>query len=228
MSHSIPEIIWRPPPDIAGKTPMDKYRHHINKKFSQSLNNTHQLHAWSVANQQPFWLDLYAYLGLMPPLPADMTRAYDDSLPMSSIPPFFRGLELNYTENVLQNAKWHPKTVALIGLRERQDLDGPIEKVTWRALKERIRKASNALRSCSVGKGDVVAALVSNSIEAVVLFLSTAAVGAVFTSISPDLGVEVCSRRSLWSYMMINSSQHEQHCTTKLTPPRAVSPDYDR
>jgi acetoacetyl-CoA synthetase len=120
-------------------------------------------------------------------------RAYDESLPMSSIPPFFEGLELNFAENVLENAKRHPKNIALIGLREGQDLDGPVEKVTWRALKEKVRKASNALRSCSVGKGDVVAALVSNSIEAVVLFLSTAAVGAVFTSISPDLGVEVHS-----------------------------------
>jgi acyl-coenzyme A synthetase/AMP-(fatty) acid ligase len=63
-----------------------------------------------------------------------------------------------------------------------------------RAPREKIRKASNALRSCSVGKRDVVAALVSDSVEAVVLFLNSATVGAVFTSVSPDLGVEVCRR----------------------------------
>jgi acetoacetyl-CoA synthetase len=193
MSLSALEVIWRPPPDLAGKMPMDIYRQHINKKFSQSHKTIRDLHSWTVANQQPFWLDLYSYLELIPPLPAGVKRAYDESLPMSSIPPFFEGLELNFAENVLENAKRHPKNIALIGLREGQDLDGPVEKVTWRALKEKVRKASNALRSCSVGKGDVVAALVSNSIEAVVLFLSTAAVGAVFTSISPDLGVEVRS-----------------------------------
>lgn len=194
MSPVTPEIIWRPPLNLVGKVPMDIYRAHINRKFSQSLKTTQDLHSWSVANQQPFWLDLYRYLELIPPLPAGMTRAYDESRPMSSIPPFFGGLELNYAENVLENAKRHPKNVALIGLREGQDLEGPVEKVTWRALKERVRKASNALRSCSVGTGDVVAVLVSNSIEAVVLFLSAAAVGAVFTSISTDLGVEVRSR----------------------------------
>jgi acetoacetyl-CoA synthetase len=181
-------------PNVVGKMPMDIYRQHINRKFSQAIRTTQELHAWSVANQQPFLPNLYSYLDLIPPLPAGLTRAYDESIPISSIPPFFEGLELNYAENVLENAKRHPKNVALIGLREGQDLDGPVEKVTWRALKERVRKASNALRSISVGKGDVVAALVSNSIEAVVLFLSTAAVGAVFTSISPDLGVEVRSR----------------------------------
>jgi hypothetical protein len=40
----------------------------------------------------------------------------------------------------------------------------------------------------------VVAALVSNSVETVVLFLSSATVGAVFTSVSTDLGVGVCRR----------------------------------
>jgi hypothetical protein len=37
---------------------------------------------------------------------------------MSSVPPFFEGLELNYVENALENAKRHPKNVALLGLRE--------------------------------------------------------------------------------------------------------------
>ena len=41
----------------------------------------------------------------------------------------------------------------------------------------------------------MVAALVSTSIEAVILFLSTASLGAVFSSISPDLGVEGCIAR---------------------------------
>jgi acetoacetyl-CoA synthetase len=130
MSPATPEVIWRPPPDLIGKMPMDVYRQHINKKFSLSLKTTQELHSWTVANQQPFWLDVYSYLELVPPLPAGITRAYDESLPMSSIPPFFEGLELNYTENVLENAKRHPKNVALIGLREGQDLDGEVEKVT--------------------------------------------------------------------------------------------------
>jgi hypothetical protein len=128
MSPPLPELIWRPPPDLVGKMPMDIHRAQINKKFSQSLKKTQELHSWSVANQQPFWLDLYSYLELIPPLPAGMTRAYDDSRPMSSIPPFFQGLELNYTENVRENARRHPKNVALIGLREGQDLHGPVER----------------------------------------------------------------------------------------------------
>lgn len=197
MASPTPEVIWQPPPELAGKMPMDVYRRHINRNFSQSLSTTRELQAWTVANQQPFWIDLYTYLGLIPSLPAGMTQAYDDSLPMSSIPPWFEGVQLNYAENVLQNAERVPENVALIGLREGQDLDGEVEKVTWAALRERVGKVSAALRTRGIRKGDVVAAIVSNSIDAVVLFLSTAAVAAVFTSISPDLGAEVCTESIL-------------------------------
>ena len=168
---------------------MDIYRKHVNKSFEQSLSTTQQLQAWTVANQQEFWMDLYDYIGLIPPLPKHVTRAYDESLPISSIPPFFEGLLLNYAENVLANAEKFPGGIALIGLREGQGLEG--EKVTWRLLKERVREVKSALRARGLKKGEVVAALVSTSVDAVVLFLASATLGAVFTSINPDLGVEV-------------------------------------
>ena len=170
---------------------MDVYRYHINKKFNVTLNNSHALHQWTVENPQEFWLDLYSYLKLTPPLPPGMTKAYDESLPMSAVPPFYEGLELNYAENALEGQD--PNGLALIGLREAQDLDG--DHVTWGELKEKVRQVSSALRRTGVRKGDVVAALVSNSIAAIVLFLASATVGAVFTSIAPDLGTEGCITR---------------------------------
>ncbi|KAI9709460.1 MAG: hypothetical protein M1820_003220 [Bogoriella megaspora] len=120
-----------------------------------------------------------------------MTKAYDEKLPMSSVPPFYQGVELNYAENALEGQDLNG--LALIGIREGEDLKG--ENVTWRQLKERVRRLSNALRIVGVRKEEVVAALVSNSVEAVVLFLASASIGAVFTSIAPDLGIEGCVSR---------------------------------
>ena len=190
-----PEVLWRPVPELKDKTPMDQYRQHINRKFHQSLINSQELQKWTVANQQAFWLDLYSYLDLVPPLPSNVKTAYDESLPMSSIPQFFPGLELNYAENVLQNADRCPDKVALIGLREGQNLNEKPEQMTWVQLREEVRMVSSALRRSGVKVGDVVAALVGNSIRAVVLLLSTAAIGGVFTSINPDLGIEGCVSR---------------------------------
>jgi len=103
---------------------MDVYRRHITIKFKQSLQNTQELQAWTVDYPQEFWIDLYGYLDLVPPLPSTVTKAYEDSVPISSVPIWFDGLRLNYTENVLRNADIVPNQIALIGVREGGPLGG--------------------------------------------------------------------------------------------------------
>ncbi|GAB7353740.1 hypothetical protein MBLNU459_g4135t2 [Dothideomycetes sp. NU459] len=191
-----PPPFWTPP--LAGHTPMDAYRQHINRKFGLSLPSTAALQRWTTAHPQPFWLDLYSYLGLVPALPAAVTRAYDERVPMSSVPRFFDGLTLNYAQNALA-ADPDARATALVGIREGwsgggDDHDaagGTEERVSWGGLRERVRVAASALRRCGVGRGAVVAAMVGNSVWAVVLFLAAASLGAVFTSINPDLGAEI-------------------------------------
>jgi acetoacetyl-CoA synthetase len=166
---------------------MNKYREHINSKFRQDLRNSQQLHRWSVTNPQQFWIDLYEYVGIIPALPAGTTKAYDESLPMSSVPKFFENVQINYAENVLSNRDLNAR--ALIGLREGQGLEG--EKWTWRALTENVRVAASALKRSGVKEGDRIGALMSNSVWTIGLFLAAASMGVVFTSINPDLGDEV-------------------------------------
>lgn len=65
-----------------------------------------------------------------------------------------------------------------------------VERVTWGMLRARTRAARDALLSSGVGAGDVVAAVMGNSVDAIVLCLATLSVGAVWSSSSCDLGVE--------------------------------------
>lgn len=182
--------LWLSP--HAGKHPIDDYRRHINRKFGQSLDNSHELQRWSVRRPHDFWLDLYDYVGLVPPLPPHVTRAFDESRPLSDVPPFFEGAMLNYAENVLTGRD--PDAVALIGLREADVVNNGgsgAEFVTWRQLAEKVRVVRSALIRSGVQEGDRVAAIVSTSVWAVVLLLASASMGAIFSSISPDMGVEV-------------------------------------
>ena len=181
------DLLWLSPQ--AGKHPIDDYRRHVNHRFGLTLENSHELHRWSVTKPHDFWIDLYDYVGLVPPLPPHITCAYDDSLPLSAIPAFFEGLHLNYTENVL--AGKDPTAIALIGLRESDYLNG--EFVTWKQLEEKVRVVRSALIRSGIKEGDRVAAIVSTSVWAVVFLLASASIGAIFSSISPDMGVEVCN-----------------------------------
>ncbi|KAF2483914.1 hypothetical protein BDY17DRAFT_278378 [Neohortaea acidophila] len=193
ITHKIPPKVWTP--QKAGKTPLDDYRRHINQRFNANLQTAKELQKWSVQNQQDFWLDLYQWLQLKPELPKDMTKAYDESVPMSSNPTFFPGLKINYAENALF-ANPDPNAIALVGIREDTDLsktDG--ELLTWHEVREKVRLTASALRQCGVKKGDRVAALVATSIWVVVIYHAVASIGAIFTSISPDLGLEGCVSR---------------------------------
>lgn len=182
----IPRPIWIPTEPL-DRIPMNVYRTHINQKFNQRLGSSQELHQWSVENLQDFWVDLHEYTGIIPPLPITMTTAFDPRTPMEKVPEFFHGATVNYAENVVTGRDLN-KT-ALIGVREGQDLSGEVW--TWGQLQENVRKARSALLQHGVQEGDRVAAVISTSVWSVGLFLATASIGAIWTSIAPDLGEEV-------------------------------------
>ncbi|EHY61218.1 hypothetical protein HRR83_000978 [Exophiala dermatitidis] len=187
-----PTPLWTPQNPEA--TPVSRYRERINAKFSKSLKDSHELHEWTVRNPHEFWIDLYDYSGIVPTLPKHTRLAYNPNLRLSDIPTFFPGLKINYAENVLvANTQARPSAVALVGLRER-GLDHP-ENITWSELTELVRMARSALVRHGIKQNDVVAALMANSVWIIVLFLASASMGAIFTSVSPDMGVAGCVSR---------------------------------
>ena len=174
-------------------TPISQYRRHINRKFGKSFKSAQNLQKWSVSKEgrQDFWLDLWDYVGMVPALPHNVREAYDNNATIDQNPEWFRGVHINYAENVLEGRDL--EQTALIGIREGEDLEG--EKWTWGMLRENVRKARSALLRLGVERGECVAAMMSNSNWIIALFLACASMGAVFTSISPDMGLEGCVSR---------------------------------
>lgn len=64
-----------------------------------------------------------------------------------------------------------------------------IETVTWGELKERTRRVRGAMINSGVVAGDVIAAIISNSVDAMAIALAALSIGAVWSSSSCDLGV---------------------------------------
>jgi acetoacetyl-CoA synthetase len=186
---SFEQPLWKP--ENPESTPISTYRYHINKRFNKSLRNSQELHRWSISNPHDFWIDLWDYVGLIPALPRNITKAYDENANLKDIPLFFQGASINYAENVLSNR--NPNAIALVGLREGQGLDG--ETWTWGQLTENVRQMRSSLLRNGLKRGDRVAALISNSPWIIAIFLATASLGAVFTSISPEMGSSGCISR---------------------------------
>jgi acetoacetyl-CoA synthetase len=187
------DVVWRPTNPEA--TAMSAYRRHVNLTFTKSFHTTRDLQQWSIDTPHAFWIDVYSYLDLVPRLPPDTTKAYQDNVPMRHIPKFFPNLRLNYAENVFY-ANPDPRATALVEIREDEPIKpGAGRVIMWREFRESVRRVASALKASGVKEGDRVAAIVANSSWAVVLFYAAASMGAIFTCISPDIGVDGCVSR---------------------------------
>lgn len=146
-----PELLWSPS-QRHGKASMDDYRKHVNELFGYVHRNTSDLQKWSIEHPHDFWIDLYTYLDIAPPLPTTTEKAYDDTVPMSHIVPFFPGLEINYAENVMFS---NPDldSPALIGITEGQNIHEDEHIITWREFQERVRETASALKQSGIKKG---------------------------------------------------------------------------
>ena len=95
---------------------------------------------------------------------------------------WFPGATLNYAEHALRGGD--DGQLAVVAVAE----DGSENSVTRGELRALVGAAQAGLRRLGVGAGDRVVGLVPNSLAALVGFLATAALGAVWSSCSPDFG----------------------------------------
>ena len=101
-------------------------------------------------------------------------------------PPFFQGAKINFAENLLYpscNPSEH--SLAIIAATEETR-----ERLTWKQLRERVSRCTAAMKALGIKEGDRIAAYVSNHASAVVAMLSTTSIGAIWTAVSPDTGVQ--------------------------------------
>lgn len=122
----------------------------------------------------------------------------DETARMDSIPKWFQGVKMNFTENILfcgdvqgkscKSGKEDDK-VACTEVREGSFLE-PIRQISWRELRERTGRVEQAMKAHGVKKGDRIAVVSTNSLDTLTVFLATAALGAIFSSSSTDMGVK--------------------------------------
>jgi acetoacetyl-CoA synthetase len=107
---------------------------------------------------------------------------------------FFPRAQLSYADHLLQppGVPEAPSAVALVAVDE----TGKREAVTRAELGDRVRRVAAALRARGVGASDRVVGLARNTVDTVVAYLATAALGAIWSSAAPDMGTELLVARA--------------------------------
>lgn len=180
MVQSETDVILKPAPEFA-QTPAGEFAQFVAQTGGPNCTAYEALYAWSVAEAPAFWKALFTfadlrYSGILDPVVSDAQSVWPR-------PNWFEGVSLNFTENVLRHTG---DGLAVIYQTEQQ----PRRTLTFDQLRNQVAQMAKWLKQQGVGANDVVAALMPNCPETLVAFLATASLGAIWTSCSPDAGVQ--------------------------------------
>src|ERR671921_448655 len=173
-------LLWEPPAELKENAVITRYMRWLEENRGLSFEDYNELWGWSVEDVEGFWSSLWEFLDVK------ASKPYERVLAKREMPgaEWFPGAELNYAEHAFRNAGERPDEPALVHRSELR----PLAETSWAELREKTAALAAALREMGVERGDRVVAYLPNVPEAVVAFLATASIGAVWSSGSPDFG----------------------------------------
>ena len=174
------EILWQPGPERIAATALARFAG--QQGFAAA--DYAALLAWSIAEPEAFYSRLWDFVGII----GDKGGRALAPGPDLRATRFFPEARLNYAENLLREPD---DRLALIAHRD----DGTRRTLTRRELHDLVSRCVQAMLAEGIMPGDRVAAIVTNDIEAIALYLATAALGAIWASCSPDFGPAGASDR---------------------------------
>jgi acetoacetyl-CoA synthetase len=142
-----------------------------------------ELWQWSIADLPAFWMSIVEFFDVA------FQKTGDSVLGRREMPGarWFEGARLNYAANVFRNLRHaSPERPALMYQSETR----PLSEMSWAQFERSVACVAAALRSMGIRPGDRVVAYLPNIPEAAVAFVAAASVGAVWSSCSPDFGVD--------------------------------------
>ena len=173
------EMLWQPSAKRIADANMTAFRQAVEKQWGVELPNFAALHAFSLDEMEKFWLSVRDFCDVRAESWGDRVLVDGDKMPGAK---FFPDARLNFAENLLRRRDDSP---ALIFQAE----DQVKRRMSWAELYGAVSVLAQALQDLGLGPGDRCAGFVPNMPETVVAMLAATSLGAVWTSCSPDFGV---------------------------------------
>ena len=172
--------LWTPTQHQIENTNLWRFINKINAQYKTQFTSYDQLYEWSIRHISDFWSSFWDFSGLIASNKGDIILS--DSLLMENTR-FFPEATLNYAENLLKN---RTEMQAILFWGE----DKVKRSLDFNELKKQVAAVQSALKKWGIKKGDRVAGFMPNMPETIVAMLATTSLGAIWTSCSPDFGLQ--------------------------------------
>ncbi|WP_047981515.1 acetoacetate--CoA ligase [Ornithinibacillus contaminans] len=171
-------LLWKPSPDRIEKSNLVAYMNWLAETKGIQFTDYPALWEWSVTDLEDFWESIWEYFNIQ------SSQPYQTVLSSHQMPgaKWFEGAKINYTEHIFKH--YISDKTAIIHSSELRSTT----EVTWKQLYNDTSALQHTLKNLGVTKGDRVVAYIPNIYEAIVAFLATASLGAIWSSASPDFG----------------------------------------
>ncbi|MHB1073523.1 MAG: acetoacetate--CoA ligase [Gemmatimonadaceae bacterium] len=184
--------LWVPARRQVARAEMTRFIDRVRRAelTAGAVHDYPSLYDWSIREPAAFWAAVWRFTGIVADERPDR-EPWDEVVhglgrmapPDPALGPrWFTGSRLNFAENLL---RYRDDRVALVGWNEH----GAQRRLTYAELAGEVARVAARLRALGVGVGERVAGFLPNIPETVVAMLATASLGAVWSSCSPDFGV---------------------------------------
>ena len=166
-------VMWTPGPERAQATSMHRFMQQAG------YDGYDGLYAWSVAEAPAFWSALCDFCEVGFDTAPTAVLARPDNIMDAG---WFEGSRLNYAKHLLRHTG---DQAALVFFGE----DAARRELSRDQLRDQVAAVAAGLRAAGIREGDRVGGFLPNCPEAIVAALATASLGAIWSSCSPDFGV---------------------------------------
>jgi acetoacetyl-CoA synthetase len=161
---------------------MTRFLREIERRWDVRLPGYEALYRFSIDQPERFWQTMWDFGGVVGARPGDRAVENVDRMPGAR---FFPGARLNFAQNALGRCV-SAQSDAIVFWGE----DRVRRTMTHGELRAEVARTAAALRATGVAAGDRVAGYLPNMPEAIAAALAAASIGAVWSSCSPDFGVQ--------------------------------------
>ncbi len=176
------EPLWTPSPERIANANITRFAAEVAQQHGIDVGTYERLWRWSVDHKWDFWRAIWSFGGV---LGQPGARVLEDADRMPGAR-WFPDATLNYAQNLLERRRADDTADALVFWGE----DKVKRTLSHADLHAMVARAAEALSAQGIVAGDRVAGFLPNMPEAMVAMLATASRGAVWSSCSPDFGVQ--------------------------------------
>lgn len=175
------DILWTPSQERADASALTALMTSLAATHGAPAEDDAAFHQWTVDHPDVFWRVVWEDCTVIGDLGASDAPVIDDPTKMPGAK-WFPDAHLNYAENLLRSRADEKR--AVLFRRE----DGRNQSLTYAELRDQVSRCVQVFQAAGVGPGDRIAAYMPNCPETLIAMLAATALGAVFSSASPDFG----------------------------------------